>query len=59
MWASSSLLNANFYCSQLKLALACFTVCEVFNCYKCIKTDKAEQDWSSNQFAVNASEFSA
>ncbi len=26
------------------------------NCYECIKT---EQDWNSNQFAVNASEFSA
>ncbi len=26
------------------------------NCYECIKT---EQDWSFNQFAVNASEFSA
>ncbi len=28
-------------------------------CYKHIKTDKTEQDWSSNQFAVNASKYSA
>ncbi len=27
-------------------------------CYECIKTDKTEQDWSFNQFAVNINEFS-
>ncbi len=29
------------------------------NCYEHIKIDKTEQDWSFNQFTVNASEFSA
>ncbi len=38
--------------------------CNLINtsCYKCIKTDKTdkiEQDWSFNQFAVHASEYSA
>ncbi len=28
------------------------------DCYKCIKIDKTEQDWSFNQFAVHASEYS-
>ncbi len=28
-------------------------------CYKHIKIDKIEQDWSFNQFAMHASEFSA
>ncbi len=27
-------------------------------CYECIKINKTEQDWSSNQFVINASEFS-
>ncbi len=28
-------------------------------CYKRIKINKTEQDWSSNQFAMHASEYSA
>ncbi len=28
-------------------------------CYKCIKIDKTEQDWSFNQFAMHASEYFA
>ncbi len=44
---------------HLWLALRRFTDRDVDICYERIKTDKTEQDWSFNQFAVNASKFFA
>ena len=32
---------------------------KALKCYKYIKIDKTEQDWSFNQFAMHASEYSA
>ncbi len=55
--------SLNFILLNWKTArlLTTFYLKKVFYefCYECIKINKTEQDWSSNQFAVHASEYSA